>query len=96
MIGVLGTLLGFAVSLRTSSAYERYCEGRRVWSSIFHSSRYFSTLVWIHVPNVTKPTNEEETPEEKEHREVHDQIKSLIEKQSMLNLVLAYAVSLKH
>jgi len=98
MLGVLGGLLGFVVSLRTSSAYERYCEGRRVWSQVFHSSRYLTTLIWLHINNVEprKDDAPEETPEEKEHRETHDTIRSLIEKQSMFNLIIAYAVALKH
>lgn len=38
----------------------------------------------------------EETPEETAYRETSEIIYSLIEKQSLINLVLAYAVSLKH
>lgn len=39
MITVLGLVLGLVVSFRTSSAYERYSEGRKLWSALTLASR---------------------------------------------------------
>ncbi|KAI9619616.1 hypothetical protein KEM48_006201, partial [Puccinia striiformis f. sp. tritici PST-130] len=39
ILTVLGTVIGFVLSYRTSSAYERYTEGRKQWSTIVHTSR---------------------------------------------------------
>ena len=71
---------------------------RRVWSQILHSSRYFVTLVWLHTLNVPNLPDDapEETPEEKGYRQNDETIRSLIEKQTINNLVLAYAIALKH
>lgn len=34
LLTVLGTVLGLVVSFRTSSAYDRFWEGRKLWSNI--------------------------------------------------------------
>lgn len=39
MLTVLGLVLGLVVSFRTSSAYERYSEGRKLWSDLTLTSR---------------------------------------------------------
>jgi len=82
LLTVLGTVLGLVLSFRTSSAYERYQDGRKMWSNITIASRNFSQLVWIHVPVERK---DDTTP-----------LQNVIEKKSMINLVLAFAVSVKH
>ncbi|PPQ67751.1 hypothetical protein CVT26_007038 [Gymnopilus dilepis] len=82
LLSVLGTVLGLVLSFRTSSAYERYQEGRKMWSNITIASRNFAQQVWIHVPVERK---DDSTP-----------LQNVIEKKSMINLVLAFAVSVKH
>ncbi|KZP32152.1 UPF0187-domain-containing protein [Athelia psychrophila] len=52
LITVLGTVLGFVVSYRTTSSFERYNEGRKLWSQIVLGSRTFSRTVWFHVPDM--------------------------------------------
>jgi hypothetical protein len=37
------------ISYRTTSSFERYNEGRRLWSQIIFASRTFSRTVWFHV-----------------------------------------------
>ncbi|KAL8278109.1 hypothetical protein RQP46_009433 [Phenoliferia psychrophenolica] len=64
---VFGTVIGFIISYRTSSA-----------------------LCWHHVPTHTKVVAEGEEPED------DDIVRALIEKRSMINLVCAFSVSLKH
>lgn len=46
----VGTVLGFVISYRTTSSFERYNEGRRYWSQIILGSRTLARAVWFHVP----------------------------------------------
>jgi putative membrane protein len=46
----IGTVLGFVISYRTTSSFERYNEGRRLWSQIILASRTFARTLWFHVP----------------------------------------------
>ncbi|KIP06316.1 hypothetical protein PHLGIDRAFT_107168 [Phlebiopsis gigantea 11061_1 CR5-6] len=87
LLTVLGTVLGLVISFRTSTAYERFSEGRKLWTSIHIASRTLAQIIWIHVPfeRVDK-----ETGKQKPALEV------VIEKKSMINLVQAYSVSVKH
>jgi predicted membrane chloride channel (bestrophin family) len=87
MLTVLGLVLGLVVSFRTSSAYERYSEGRKLWSDLTLTSRNIAMNIWVHVPHerVDKVTKEKVPT-----------IKVVVEKKSMINLVQAYSVSIKH
>ncbi|KAI0088809.1 UPF0187-domain-containing protein [Irpex rosettiformis] len=87
MLTVLGTVLGLVISFRTSTAYERFSEGRKLWTNIAIASRNLAQVIWIHVPfeRVNKATGEK-----RPHLEV------VIEKKSMINLVQAYSVAVKH
>jgi putative membrane protein len=87
MLTVLGLVLGLVVSFRTSSAYERYSEGRKLWSDLTLTSRNIGMNIWLHVPNqrVDKVTKEKLPV-----------VEAVIEKKSIINLVQAYSVSLKH
>ncbi|KAI0337625.1 UPF0187-domain-containing protein [Trametopsis cervina] len=87
MLTVLGTVLGLVISFRTSTAYERFSEGRKLWTSIAIASRNLAQIIWIQVP--FERTNKA-TGQKKPHLEV------VIEKKSMINLVQAYSVSVKH
>ncbi|CAE6492421.1 unnamed protein product [Rhizoctonia solani] len=55
LLTAFGTILGFVISYRTSSAFERYNEGRRLWSTIILASRTFARTVWFHVPDSPPP-----------------------------------------
>ncbi|KAG8974333.1 hypothetical protein FRC05_007639 [Tulasnella sp. 425] len=90
LITVFGTVLGFVISYRTSSSFERYNEGRRYWSSIVLASRVLARTIWIHVPQESPP--EGATEKQKEQL----RLKAIIEKKSALNLIDAFAVSVKH
>lgn len=46
----IGTVLGFVISYRTTSSFERYNEGRKYWSQIILSSRTLARAIWFHVP----------------------------------------------
>jgi predicted membrane chloride channel (bestrophin family) len=48
LLTVLGFVVGLAISFRTSSAYERYTEGRKYWSQLQFVSQNLARTVWIH------------------------------------------------
>jgi len=87
LLTVLGTVLGLVISFRTSSAYERYQDGRKMWTNIITASRNLAQQIWLHVPvdRTGKGAAANTTA-----------LQNVIEKKSMVNLVLAYAVSVKH
>ncbi|KAG0702548.1 Bestrophin, RFP-TM, chloride channel-domain-containing protein [Suillus ampliporus] len=92
LITVFGTVLGFVISYRTTSSFERYNEGRRLWSQIVLGSRVFARIVWLHLPDNVYPDGQALTREQKEENKA----KTLIEKKSVVNLLEAYAVAVKH
>ncbi|KAF8965387.1 Bestrophin, RFP-TM, chloride channel-domain-containing protein [Flammula alnicola] len=87
LLTVVGTVLGFIISYRTTSSFERYNEGRRLWSQIILASRTMARTIWFHVPN-TPPTDGQSADEAK--------ARALIEKKSAINLLEAFAVAIKH
>ncbi|KAI7937245.1 hypothetical protein MJO28_016144 [Puccinia striiformis f. sp. tritici] len=65
ILTVLGTVIGFAISYRTSSAYTQYIEARKAWGNVIHHSRTLSRLIWIHLPNeLTTHTSKDPATEE--------------------------------
>ncbi|KAG8953192.1 hypothetical protein FRC03_011889, partial [Tulasnella sp. 419] len=88
LITVFGTVLGFVISYRTSSSFERYNEGRRYWSAIINGSRTLSRTIWFHVPDNPIDATAENRAELR--------TKILIEKKSAINLIEAFAAATKH
>ncbi|KAF4616450.1 hypothetical protein D9613_008410 [Agrocybe pediades] len=88
LLTVLGTVLGLVISFRTSSAYERYQDGRKMWTNIITGSRNLSQQIWVHIPadRAGKGAGVANTTV----------LQNVIEKKTMINLVLAFAVSVKH
>ncbi|KAK0217115.1 Bestrophin, RFP-TM, chloride channel-domain-containing protein [Armillaria fumosa] len=87
LLTVVGTVLGFVISYRTTSSFERYNEGRRLWSQIILASRTFARTVWFHIPD--PPATESASAEELKAR-------AMVEKKTVVNLLEAYAVAIKH
>ncbi|PPQ99416.1 hypothetical protein CVT24_005403 [Panaeolus cyanescens] len=87
LLTVVGTVLGFIISYRTTSSFERYNEGRRLWSQIIFASRTLARTIWFHVPD--------DAPGAGETKE-NASARSLIERKSAINLLEAYAVAVKH
>ena len=84
-LSILTTMLSFAISLRTSSALERYGEGRKAWTQLTRISRDFSTLVWLHTPPTTLTADElRDMPPEKEEEE---RCRALLEKRTIIGLI---------
>jgi predicted membrane chloride channel (bestrophin family) len=93
MLTVLGTVLGLVISFRTTSAYDRFWEGRKLWGTIMLQSRNLGQIIWIHVPldRKFKDANNNNLPVEKDAR-----LRSILERKSMLNLVQGFSVAVKH
>lgn len=97
LITVFGTVLGFVISFRTSSSFDRYNEGRKLWSQIVLNCRIFARTVWFHVPDNATPVPTTDCHCLKVGRNTdQDQAKTLIEKKMVVNLLEAYAVAVKH
>ncbi|KAF7980066.1 hypothetical protein HWV62_39850 [Athelia sp. TMB] len=67
--------------------FERYNEGRKLWSQILLGSRTFARVVWFQVPEVYPggPADKEEC-----------RARVLVEKKTVINLLEAFAVAVKH
>ncbi|CAF9937545.1 MAG: hypothetical protein HETSPECPRED_000576 [Heterodermia speciosa] len=83
LLTVLGFVVGLGISFRTSSAYERYIEGRKYWAQLSQISRDLARHIWIHA--------------DERHSQSPELGKAdLLAKLTALNLIVAFAVSLKH
>ncbi|KAK6331500.1 hypothetical protein TWF730_004582 [Orbilia blumenaviensis] len=80
LLTVLGFLVGLALSFRSSTAYERYNDGRKCWSALALNVRNMARIIWVHI---------NERPGEQGTED-------LLDKLTALNLLLAFCVSLKH
>ncbi|KAF3406700.1 UPF0187 protein [Talaromyces pinophilus] len=80
LLTVLGFVVGLALSFRSTTAYERYADGRKYWASVIQTSRNMARTIWVHV---------KERPGEEGKQDVLGKI-------TALNLLLAFSVSLKH
>ncbi|RPB21649.1 UPF0187-domain-containing protein [Terfezia boudieri ATCC MYA-4762] len=77
---VLGFVVGLALSFRSSTAYERYAEGRKLWAQMVLHSRNLARIIWIH----------------SEEREGQEGKEDALKKLSAINLIIAFAQSVKH
>ncbi|KAF1998434.1 hypothetical protein P154DRAFT_524127 [Amniculicola lignicola CBS 123094] len=80
VLTVLGLVVALALNLRSSTAYERYMEGRRLWSFLGAISQNLARVVW------TQATE----------REGDLGKQDLLAKVTFLNMIIAFPVSLKH
>ncbi|KAL4807782.1 Bestrophin, RFP-TM, chloride channel-domain-containing protein [Aspergillus unguis] len=80
LLTVLGFVVGLALSFRSSTAYERWADGRKYWSLLIQTARNLSRTIWVN-------TAEREGELGKE---------DLLRKLTAINLILAFAVALKH
>ncbi|KAH8601893.1 Bestrophin, RFP-TM, chloride channel-domain-containing protein [Bisporella sp. PMI_857] len=81
LLTVLGFVVGLALSFRSTTAYERYSDGRKAWATLSVQSRNLARYFWVHV-------------DEREDEELGKD--DLLGKLTAINLILAFAVSLKH
>ncbi|KAF9017082.1 UPF0187-domain-containing protein [Hymenopellis radicata] len=96
LLTVIGTVLGFVISYRTTSSFERYNEGRRLWSQIILASRTFARTTWFHVQG-TRHISLSPYPAATEQESAQVlKARYMIEKKTVINLLEAYAVAIKH
>ncbi|RHZ62347.1 hypothetical protein CDV55_105369 [Aspergillus turcosus] len=79
LLTVLGFVVGLALSFRSSTAYERWADGRKYWALLVQTSRNLARTIWVNTA-------------EREEFEKED----LLGKLTAMNLILAFAVALKH
>lgn len=84
MLSVLTTMLSFAVSLRTSSALERWNAGRQAWTTVSSASRSFAAIVWLHVADSTLDATQQASVEKGTDEAEIESVKALIEKRTIL------------
>ncbi|OJJ48882.1 hypothetical protein ASPZODRAFT_1338687 [Penicilliopsis zonata CBS 506.65] len=80
LLTVTGFVVGLALSFRSSTAYERWADGRKYWSLLIQTSRNLARTIWI---------NTSERPGDKGKED-------LLAKVTALNMILAFAIALKH
>ncbi|KAI0644774.1 Bestrophin, RFP-TM, chloride channel-domain-containing protein [Trametes meyenii] len=96
MLTVLGVVIGFVISYRASSGYDRYWQGRSAWSDMARSSRTFSRLVWIHIPLKLSSTSEGSESGSVAGLDVAVARRVMAEKRTALGLIEGFVVSVKH
>ncbi|KAJ7717560.1 UPF0187-domain-containing protein [Mycena metata] len=96
MLTVLGVVIGFVISYRAMSGYDRYWMGRAAWSDVIKNARTMGRLIWYHVPPRLTPKTAEETVSGQVMRPYQELNKVMAEKRMALDLVLGFAVALKH
>ncbi|KAI0382312.1 UPF0187-domain-containing protein [Hypomontagnella monticulosa] len=79
LLTVTGFVVGLGLSFRSSTAYERYAEGRKYWGQLIFTCQGLGRVFWIHAV-------------EREGSKKQD----LLAKLTAMNLIVAFAVSLKH
>ncbi|KAK5111581.1 hypothetical protein LTR62_004877 [Meristemomyces frigidus] len=84
LLTITGFVVGLALSFRSSTAYERYMEGRKYWAQLLYASRQIARVIWVHVAERHTGDNPELGKQD------------LLAKLAALNLLNAFAVSLKH
>lgn len=48
LLTVLGFVVGLGLSFRSSTAYERYAEGRRYWAQLILATQNLGRVFWVH------------------------------------------------
>ncbi|KAK8068777.1 hypothetical protein PG994_005393 [Apiospora phragmitis] len=80
LLTVLGFVVGLSLSFRSSTAYDRYNEGRKLWAQLSSATSSLARLIWVHV----------------EERDGHHEKADVLDKVAFGNMLVAFAVALKH
>ncbi|KAJ7466484.1 UPF0187-domain-containing protein [Mycena latifolia] len=94
MLTVMGVVIGFVISYRAMSGYDRYWMGRTTWADVIRNARTTARLIWYHVPLRLSPRAPDEAIGAR--RTPHEMLKVMTEKRLALDLVEGFAVALKH
>ncbi|KAF8607338.1 UPF0187-domain-containing protein [Ceratobasidium sp. AG-I] len=92
LVTVTGVVIGFVISYRASSGYDRYWQGRTMWSDLIKNARTMGRLIWLHVPNAVSKSSAELSAKERKE----EVAKVVREKGVALELIEGYAVAVKH
>lgn len=86
---MIGVVIGFVISYRASSGYDRYWLGRTYWSEVVRNARTMGRLIWFHVPPRSTPRRPEE---EAAHvvRPAEEMVRVMSEKTMALDLIEGY------
>jgi predicted membrane chloride channel (bestrophin family) len=87
LLKIVGSALGFITATRANGSLALYNEGRTCWSNIILASRTFARTVWFQVSDVLPDSD---MSKEEQHA------RCVVEKRTAINLVEAFAVSMKH
>lgn len=49
LLTVLGFVVGLALSFRSTTAYERYSDGRKAWATLAVQTRNLARYFWVHI-----------------------------------------------
>ncbi|KAJ4053095.1 hypothetical protein NW756_007822 [Fusarium oxysporum] len=82
LLTILGFVVGLSLSFRSSTAYERYAEGRRYWGMLATASQTLGRIIWIHASDTGA--------------DGQDTRELLVKKLGALKLIAGFAVALKH
>ncbi|KAF5022531.1 hypothetical protein F66182_5433 [Fusarium sp. NRRL 66182] len=82
LLTILGFVVGLSLSFRSSTAYERYSEGRRYWGTLATASQTLGRIIWIHADD-SGATGQ-------------DPRELIVKKLGAMKLIAGYAVALKH
>lgn len=93
LISVLGVVTGLLLVFRTNTAYDRYWEGRKIWSQMTYSIRSLTRCIWnqVNAKTEAKDASEGETPKEPDNP-----TQILIEKATAINLLVAFAYATRN
>ncbi|QSZ32494.1 hypothetical protein DSL72_002072 [Monilinia vaccinii-corymbosi] len=80
LLTVLGFVISLALSFKSTTAYERYSEGRKAWAALSVQSRNIARFIWVNIKEREGDVGKED----------------LIAKVTGINLILTFAVALKH
>ncbi|KAF0369780.1 UPF0187-domain-containing protein [Gigaspora margarita] len=96
-IPVLGFVVGLLLTYRTNTAYDRYWEGRKAWSSMVVAIRNLTRYIWLTEEEIKE--DEEISKKRKELEEAmlkEEEKEILLEKQSAVRLLIGFAFAVKH
>jgi putative membrane protein len=81
LLTVLGFVVALSLSFRSTTAYERYQEGRKYWALLTLHSRQLAHVIWTH---------------RKEREGTEFEKEDILAKLSAINMILAFAQACKH
>ena len=96
MLTVLGVVIGFVISYRAISGYDRYWMGRTIWTDMIKNARTMSRLIHFHVPVRLTPKTAEELQSGEAKRSENELAKATAEKRLALDLVAGFCFAVKH